>query len=838
MFGSLRFSGLNFRLIRKFHIGKHFSNPCREEIIFKSVCVNLRQRRWDFLDQVSPNLSNSLVSRVICYFQSSSQLALDFFNWVQEKSTFSPSLQCYCAIIHVLATSKSYEDALGMIRNLIQIKGFTHLEILDALANSYEECGSCPGVFDTLVRACGEIGNLDGAYEVIQRLKSEGCWVSIHAWNNLLNHLIKLDGVDRFWKVYREMVACGYVENVNTFNLLIFALCKEANLLQATSVLYRMLKRRLMPNVVSFNMLVDGACREGNLNLAFKLVRKMGFMSGNCVKPNVITYNCLINGLCKMGGASVAKEVLDEMVRAGVKPNVRTYATLVDGHSREGSIDVALKMCDEMVEKGLMPNTVVYNSIIHWLYKEGDVEGASTLLSDMMDKCLVPDQFTHSILTKGLCRNGNLNEALSYRSQILDKNIVEDAFVHNILIDYVCQSGDIIGSQQLLGSMFLRGLIPDLVTHGTLINYYSKEGNIENAVQTYEKMIEAEEKPNLIIYNSIINGLCKGASLNSAELLLDALKRRGSLDVITCNTMLKGYCINGRIEEGVNLFHGLTNMGISMNIVTYNTLLNYLCKSGFRSQAKELMKKMLLMGVVPDPITYTTLITNFCKTSTQEEVVELHDNMDEDTHQDDKSAGKATGSTGSLLGAKNELWLKVYGTGRKGLEFPFQQVIRHMVHEVVLAADVHCKECQKRLAGVISRVNVDTESIMVHVSQKKVILTRNSITNSSRTTPSCFPNFRYRVSKILSETLLILKLEETRSHDRKVMLYGNEDQHGLQWLLQKKLDTHLIEMKQCRVVVCGKFIPKEVAIKIRKKTNRRVEILEIQDFNSINENQV
>lgn len=40
----------------------------------------------------------------------------------------------------------------------------------------------------------------------------------------------------------------------------------------------------------------------------------------------------------------------------------------------------------------------------------------------------------------------------------------------------------------------------------------------------------------------------------------------------------------------------------------------------------------------------------------------------------------------------------------------------------------------------------------------------------------------------------------------------------------------------CRVYVSGKFIPQDVAIKIRRKTNRRVEILEIHEFSSNNNN--
>ena len=56
-------------------------------------------------------------------------------------------------------------------------------------------------------------------------------------------------------------------------------------------------------------------------------------------------------------------------------------------------------------------------------------------------------------------------------------------------------------------------------------------------------------------------------------------------------------------------------------------------------------------------------------------------------------------------------------------------------------------------------------------------------------------------------------------------------------LMNVELETHLIEMKQCRVSVCGRFIPQDVAIKLRKKTNRRVEILDIQEFSVSSENQ-
>lgn len=48
----------------------------------------------------------------------------------------------------------------------------------------------------------------------------------------------------------------------------------------------------------------------------------------------------------------------------------------------------------------------------------------------------------------------------------------------------------------------------------------------------------------------------------------------------------------------------------------------------------------------------------------------------------------------------------------------------------------------------------------------------------------------------------------------------------------EEIESHLIEKQQRSVYVSGIFRPSDVAIKIRKKMNRRVEILEIQEFNA------
>ncbi|CAL0320818.1 unnamed protein product [Lupinus luteus] len=46
-----------------------------------------------------------------------------------------------------------------------------------------------------------------------------------------------------------------------------------------------------------------------------------------------------------------------------------------------------------------------------------------------------------------------------------------------------------------------------------------------------------------------------------------------------------------------------------------------------------------------------------------------------------------------------------------------------LVQEVVLSADMQCEKCQRRVADIITKMNAETESVVVNVLEKKVILT-------------------------------------------------------------------------------------------------------------------
>lgn len=64
---------------------------------------------------------------------------------------------------------------------------------------------------------------------------------------------------------------------------------------------------------------------------------------------------------------------------------------------------------------------------------------------------------------------------------------------------------------------------------------------------------------------------------------------------------------------------------------------------------------------------------------------------------------------------------------------------------------------------------------------------------------------------------------------RRTCIHGNGKLNSV-LVYGEAIEMHVIEKERYRVIVFGRFTPADVAIKIRKKMNRRVEILDVEEM--------
>ncbi|KAK8470629.1 hypothetical protein PHAVU_003G017200 [Phaseolus vulgaris] len=266
---------------------------------------------------ILPQLGPHEISRVLLRCQSDHSSALTFFNWVKNDLNITPTVQNYCVILHVLAWSRVFAQAMELLAELIQmveIEGVcasSNEGIYENLVGCTEDCNWNPVIFDMLVKAYVKVGMVEKGLETFRR-NIETCLIpNVIACNCLLSGLSRFNYITQCWEVYEEMGRLGVHRNAYTFNIMTHVLCKDGDTDKVTGFLEKMEEEGFEPDLVTYNTLVNSYCKKRRLEDAFYLYKIM-YVRG--VMPSLITYTTLMNGLCEEGKVKEAHQLFHQMV--------------------------------------------------------------------------------------------------------------------------------------------------------------------------------------------------------------------------------------------------------------------------------------------------------------------------------------------------------------------------------------------------------------------------------------------------------------------------------------------------------------------------------------------
>jgi pentatricopeptide repeat protein len=104
-------------------------------------------------------------------------------------------------------------------------------------------------------------------------------------------------------------------------------------------------------------------------------------------------------------------------------------------------------------------------------------------------------------------------------------------------------------------------------------------------------MVRKNCPPNEVTFNTFICILCQKGLIQQAIMLIEQMSEHGcTVGVVTCNALINGFCVQGRIDSALELFNSLP---CNPNTITYTTLLTGLCNAERFNDAAELIAEML-----------------------------------------------------------------------------------------------------------------------------------------------------------------------------------------------------------------------------------------------------
>nr|GEV02186.1 putative pentatricopeptide repeat-containing protein At1g12700, mitochondrial [Tanacetum cinerariifolium] len=139
----------------------------------------------------------------------------------------------------------------------------------------------------------------------------------------------------------------------------------------------------------------------------------------------------------------------------------------------------------------------------------------------------------------------------------------------------LCGFGLHVKGKELLDDMLVRRILLDLETFNVVMSLLCKQWMMESGA-FFDFMVERRMVANAAMYNALINGYCLIGRVDEGIKLFDVMMC--DRDVISYNILINGYYKNDEIDKAVGLMDEICRLKIDSNVVTYTTIIRCLMK--------------------------------------------------------------------------------------------------------------------------------------------------------------------------------------------------------------------------------------------------------------------
>ncbi|KDO68025.1 hypothetical protein CISIN_1g046221mg, partial [Citrus sinensis] len=480
---------------------------------------------------IDPYNSSKLLSN---YFKSGKiKEAENLFDEIPEKNVVSWSI-----VIHGYSINGFHEKSM---------KAFSHMMLSGLLPNSFTMVG-------VLVAAAG-LQNLELARSI------HGLMVKFGLESDLF------EGLKNPYLVSCNAIVAGFINN---------------KLFQQAVLLFNFFRGSgLVPNAVTMLTVIRGCVALGSralCELIHGLTIKLGLILDVSVNNSVLDmYSCLMDldaaiqifremeckdviSWTRMMGLFVdfeyagdALKIFREMRKSRIICDTVALLNLISVNAILGDLKRGKQLHAQVVLGGLQSELRLSNSIIAMYSKCGDLDSSRSVFNQITEKSLV----SWTAIISGYVQNGCAREALNQFIKMRQEKT--DSVDSITLVSILTASGELAALEiclQLHGIAFEAGFPRYRSVQNCLISSYSKCGNVDLAYIVFEEM-----------------GFLR--------------------DVVSWNTIIYGYGVNGHGETALALYHKMTETGEVPDSSTYLSILNACGHAGLTNDGLVIFNQMI-----------------------------------------------------------------------------------------------------------------------------------------------------------------------------------------------------------------------------------------------------
>jgi pentatricopeptide repeat protein len=168
----------------------------------------------------------------------------------------------------------------------------------------------------------------------------------------------------------------------------------------------------------------------------------------------------------------------------------------------------------------------------------------------------------------------------------------------------------------------------DVAKHISMIQNCASEKNLAGAINVFESLKRSGVDLNSVVYNTVLDACVQCTDFVAVEEWMEKTKKAGMADVVSYNTIIKAYLLDGRPTKARSVMDEMKKLDLQPNRVTYNELINSIIASrGRKDEIWEIVREMKEAGIKPNQVTCSILLKTLNARSSDADVTLTMDLM-------------------------------------------------------------------------------------------------------------------------------------------------------------------------------------------------------------------
>lgn len=441
---------------------------------------------------------------------ASDNVSQALYEWAQKVVSTLPSSGG-----HIMRRKMNVHDLVG---RLAKVAGTSNVS---AELDSYSEQNG--GISEltasmVVVELC-RTGKARLALQVSEWLSKAGIQLRLTSYNSLLAGLVRGSWFEEAYDVFEKMKSEGVKPSVYSYTLLMQVASRTKGYKATLRIFNEMVTEgRCKPDVFAFNCLIAAFGRAHKWKEVAQIWEKM--KQDGC-KEGMGTYCLLVSTFVRCDQFHMTLEVYASIISRAWKPNKDIFKALVCSCAKEGRWMLALDFLDEMLACGIDPPATVFNALLSAMAKAGETQLVFRGYECMRAFGLKPDPFTWCSLLSGLNRAGEFDRAWKLFETMKDMDIKPSPGVYAAMLMTCLKQESWQTALRLVWEMEKEGLNPDVQIFTLLIKTCEASAQAQVALEVYEHMLQVNVAPNCFTYASLIRVCGKAFNWHKARELFE-----------------------------------------------------------------------------------------------------------------------------------------------------------------------------------------------------------------------------------------------------------------------------------------------------------------------------